>query len=176
MADWRRASDKDRERVVQLLGRNFSEGLLSPDTFELRVAASYNARQISELDGIVEDLPRRVPARLTRALKSYVTGPAQTSATGAPRLVLSLGPLDAGVLGPGRCLVGRSRECDYRIPDPTVSARHAEVFLQDDAWVVSDLGSVNGVFLNGRRTWKAALGAGDEVRLGHSTLVFDPRP
>ncbi len=57
-----------------------------------------------------------------------------------------------------------------------MSARHAEVFLHEDAWVVSDLGSVNGVFLNGRRRWKAALSAGDELRLGNSTLVFDPRP
>lgn len=116
-------------------------------------------------------------ARLARALKSYVEGPPETRpAAGAPRLVLSLAAVDEGVLGRGRCLVGRSRECDYRISDPTVSARHAEVFLHEDAWVVSDLGSVNGVFLNGRRTWKAALSAGNELRLGNSTLVFDPRP
>ena len=46
--------------------------------------------------------------------------------------------------------IGRSRSCDVVVGDGNVSRQHAEVRLRGDTWVVTDLGSTNGVLLNGR--------------------------
>src|SRR4051794_18435407 len=55
------------------------------------------------------------------------------------------------LVGPAGATIGRSRECDVVLQDVNVSRRHAEVRPRGGAWVVSDLGSTNGVVLNGRR-------------------------
>jgi pSer/pThr/pTyr-binding forkhead associated (FHA) protein len=54
-----------------------------------------------------------------------------------------------------------------------VSRRHAEVRRQDDTWIVTDLGSTNGVKVNGRRVEHAVLKPGDEIMLGLSRLSFE---
>jgi hypothetical protein len=77
------------------------------------------------------------------------------------------------VLTGPRVLLGRSRECDMVIDDPNVSRRHAELRRQDDTWIVTDLGSTNGVKVNGRRVEHAVLKPGDEITLGLSRLSFE---
>jgi pSer/pThr/pTyr-binding forkhead associated (FHA) protein len=59
------------------------------------------------------------------------------------------------------------------IDDPNVSRRHAEVRRDGDGWVVSDLGSTNGVKVNGRRVEEAPLAEGDEITLGLAKLFFE---
>lgn len=70
--------------------------------------------------------------------------------------------------------IGRSRSCDVVVHDGNVSRQHAEVRLRGDTWVVTDLGSTNGVLLNGRpiRT-EHRLDSGDRIELGTTTLVFE---
>lgn len=70
-------------------------------------------------------------------------------------------------------VVGRSRAADIVLDDPNVSRRHAELRHDRTDWYVRDLGSTNGVVLNGRRVESARLVAGDEIVLGTSRLVFD---
>jgi hypothetical protein len=77
------------------------------------------------------------------------------------------------VLGGSRVLIGRSRECDIQLDDPNVSRRHAEVRREGDAWVVADLGSTNGIKVNGRRIPEAELNPGDEVTFGLIKLRFE---
>jgi pSer/pThr/pTyr-binding forkhead associated (FHA) protein len=77
------------------------------------------------------------------------------------------------VLTGPRVLLGRSRECDLVIDDPNVSRRHAELRRKDDTWIVADLGSTNGVKVNGRRVEHAVLKPGDEITLGLSRLSFE---
>ena len=77
------------------------------------------------------------------------------------------------VLSGERVTLGRSRECDVVVDDPNVSRRHAEVRRSGDGWVVADLGSTNGVKLNGRRVGEAPLSAGDEITLGLARLSFE---
>lgn len=48
-------------------------------------------------------------------------------------------------------VIGRSRDCDIAILDERVSRRHAEIYFDGDAFLVSDLGSYNGTLLNGQR-------------------------
>jgi FhaA, N-terminal domain/FHA domain len=77
------------------------------------------------------------------------------------------------VLSGSRILIGRSRECDIQLDDPNTSRRHAEVRREGGAWVVADLGSTNGIKVNGSRVAEAELHPGDEVTLGLVRLRFE---
>ncbi|MDX6699012.1 MAG: hypothetical protein QOE65_2409 [Solirubrobacteraceae bacterium] len=78
------------------------------------------------------------------------------------------------VVGRTGASIGRSRDCDIVLADGNVSRRHAEVLPTEDGWSVNDLGSTNGVLVNGRRISGAtALQAGDRIELGTSKLTFE---
>jgi hypothetical protein len=70
-------------------------------------------------------------------------------------------------------VIGRSRECDLVLDDPNVSRRHAELRRENGGWAVHDLGSTNGIKLNGKRSRGARLSPGDEITLGLSRLTFE---
>jgi hypothetical protein len=59
-----------------------------------------------------------------------------------------------------RCLLGRHHACDVCIDDPQVSAEHASLYWIGDQWVLRDLASRNGTWIEGRR-----LGAGERALL-----------
>lgn len=70
--------------------------------------------------------------------------------------------------------VGRSRDCDIVIEDAGVSRRHAEIRPSDGGWEIEDLGSTNGVIVNGAAIRGAhALQAGDRVELGSTEVLFE---
>ncbi len=69
-------------------------------------------------------------------------------------------------------LVGRLPECDVRLRDRGVSRRHLQVSRIGKDFVLADLGSTNGTYLNGRRVRTARLAPGDRVRLGSTVLEF----
>ena len=89
------------------------------------------------------------------------------------RQALLVGEGRRSVLSGNRVLVGRSRECDIVFSDPNVSRRHAELRREDGGWSISDLGSTNGVKVNGRRVDQAPLRPGDRIRLGVTDLTFE---
>jgi pSer/pThr/pTyr-binding forkhead associated (FHA) protein len=68
--------------------------------------------------------------------------------------------------------IGRSRSTDVYLADDRASRRHARIDLQQNAFVISDLGSANGTLVNGRRIQRQTLRDGDEIRIGNSRLVF----
>src|SRR5438128_8443282 len=69
-------------------------------------------------------------------------------------------------------LVGRESR-QLPLTDNTVSRRHAELMPGDDGWVLRDLGSSNGTYINGLRiTNKYALKLGDQIRVGRTLMVF----
>jgi Protein of unknown function (DUF3662)/Inner membrane component of T3SS, cytoplasmic domain len=78
-------------------------------------------------------------------------------------------------LPPQGGVIGRSHDCDVVLEDTGVSRRHAELRPDvDDGWVVSDLGSTNGVRVNGQDIHAAhPLRPGDRVELGSTEVVFD---
>jgi hypothetical protein len=70
--------------------------------------------------------------------------------------------------------VGRSRECDIVLDDAGISRRHAEIRPCPDGWTIEDLGSTNGVLVNGRGIRGAQLlHPGDRVELGSTEIVFE---
>jgi pSer/pThr/pTyr-binding forkhead associated (FHA) protein len=78
------------------------------------------------------------------------------------------------VLPSGGGVIGRSRECDVVLSDQNVSRKHAEVRPSGGKWIVKDLGSTNGVKVNGRRiTGAQSLKPGDKIEVGTSTIGFD---
>ena len=77
------------------------------------------------------------------------------------------------VLSGSRILIGRSRDCDVPLEDPNVSRRHAELRREDGAWVVADLGSTNGVKVNGQLVEQAQVHPGDELTLGLARLRLE---
>ena len=73
-------------------------------------------------------------------------------------------------------LIGREQGCDVVLSGGQVSRRHAEVTLESGHWIVRDLQSSNGLFVNGRRTEAAPIGDGATLVLGTDgpTLRIEP--
>ena len=95
-------------------------------------------------------------------------------AGGSGVLVVKRGP-DTGakyVLDKEVTRVGRHPESDIFLDDITVSRRHAEFVREDAAYQLSDVGSLNGTYVNRERIEKALLVSGDEVQIGKFKLVF----
>ena len=67
-------------------------------------------------------------------------------------------------------VMGRSRDCDIRLDDPNVSRRHAEVRREDGGFWVVDLGSTNGIELNGRKVDRARLANDDRITIGRTEV------
>jgi pSer/pThr/pTyr-binding forkhead associated (FHA) protein len=71
-------------------------------------------------------------------------------------------------------VIGRSRDCEVVLSDSNVSRRHAEVRPSGSGWTIADLGSTNGVRVNGRPvTGAAPLQGGDRVELGTVPVRFE---
>jgi pSer/pThr/pTyr-binding forkhead associated (FHA) protein len=68
-------------------------------------------------------------------------------------------------------LIGRSSACDIVIDHPEVSGRHAILSItQEGLYEIQDIGSKNGVYVNGERVIKKVLHEGDKVTLGSYEL------
>jgi FHA domain-containing protein len=97
---------------------------------------------------------------------------AAAEATGARALVVSGGR--RLVVGRTGAVIGRSRDCDIVLQDTNVSRRHAEIRPTEQGWELVDLGSTNGVMVDGRRV-RGSLGlrGGEQIELGTSEMRFE---
>jgi len=89
------------------------------------------------------------------------------------RQALLVGGGRRNVLSGNRVVLGRSREADIVLQDPNVSRRHAELRREDGGWQVVDLGSTNGIKVNGRRVDNQPLRPGDQITIGVTDLTFE---
>jgi hypothetical protein len=71
-----------------------------------------------------------------------------------------------------RTIIGRTAECDLRLPVGTVSRRHAELEWSEEGWRIHDLQSENGTWVNGDRAYDRLLIDGDRLQFGTVCLVF----
>jgi predicted component of type VI protein secretion system len=67
--------------------------------------------------------------------------------------------------------VGRVPGNDIQLDDVTVSRQHAVLVRQGAAWLVRDLGSLNGTYVNSERVDESVVQHGDEVQIGRFRLV-----
>ena len=58
------------------------------------------------------------------------------------------------------------------LDDVTVSRKHAEIVRENDTYVIRDLGSLNGTFVNRHRIESSVLSADDEVQIGKYRMTF----
>ncbi len=70
-------------------------------------------------------------------------------------------------------LLGRSADCDLRFDDPSLSRSHARLRHANDGWELEDLGSKNGVRINGTGVRKAGLADGAWLSLGDLLARFE---
>jgi FHA domain-containing protein len=117
----------------------------------------------------------RVRSR-TNASVTPVTGQRMTeTAIRSSEVLIEVNGMRHPLTPPG-VVIGRGNEADLRIDDPGISRRHAEISLAEGeggtAVTVKDLGSTNGVILNGNRVDKAPVRDGSEIRLGNTVVVI----
>jgi len=94
--------------------------------------------------------------------------------TGTALLVVKRGP-NAGsrfLLDQDTTSAGRHPDSDIFLDDVTVSRRHAEFRREGGEFVVIDVGSLNGTYVNREPVDQAVLAGGDEVQIGKFRLVF----
>ena len=163
-----------QRRIARTLNVAYATGLLSHDTFVRRTDTLLGGGVIDPR-AIVGDLAfRRETARLERfratisRLVGRVLGSAEAcSPHEAPLLALDWSGTHTEIL------VGRHESCDVVLSDITVSRCHARLRYRDGRWILQDLGSTNGTFLNGVRVGRCELRPGDHVALGTECFTID---
>ena len=146
------------------------------------------ARPKGPVPGTAPALHRPTPGRLAAAIpfgaieestptppsRATMPQPANSPANSAPRLILKglAGELTDYPLGDNNVL-GRSTTASVRLADREVSRKHSQIDKEGDDYVLRDLGSSNGTFLNGKRIFAPTkLKEGDEVVIGTSKMEF----
>lgn len=76
-------------------------------------------------------------------------------------------------LKPGASRVGRLPDCDIHLNESTVSGSHAQILFQNNQFILEDIGSRNGTFINAEPiNAQTILNDGDEIHFGHQLVVF----
>ena len=107
------------------------------------------------------------PAKAARAAK-------QSKVRGS-KLVVIEGPLTGTVipLGGSQVTIGRAPDSTLVIEDDYASSRHARVYASEGSWVVEDLGSTNGTWIDRNRiTSPTVLAVGAPLRVGRTTMTL----
>jgi DNA-binding winged helix-turn-helix (wHTH) protein len=162
-------------RSPAVVSNNELDEILWPKVYVARTSLT---RLVSELRSVLGDSPRE--PRIIRTV--YKTGYAfcatilssSTSTTppkSRPAMVSILWNGQRMPLSHGQYIAGRGAECSLIIDAETVSRRHARITVQTGAVTVEDLGSTNGVRVNGTRISEPTrLTDGSEVALGSAKL------
>jgi pSer/pThr/pTyr-binding forkhead associated (FHA) protein len=74
----------------------------------------------------------------------------------------------------GVARIGRGQDNDVVLLDDRASRHHGQVTMRQGTLVYTDLGSTNGSWVNGAAVQEIALGAGDAIRVGDTTLIVRP--
>ena len=72
-----------------------------------------------------------------------------------------------------RITIGRRESCDVCLRFPNISGQHVELVFEDDCWRVRDLGSTNGIKINGVRVQEKTLRPGDEISIANRKFTID---
>jgi pSer/pThr/pTyr-binding forkhead associated (FHA) protein len=115
-------------------------------------------------------------AEVAESLSSADQAAVDSLPPGSALLVVRRGPNSGSrfLLDSDTTTAGRHPSSDIFLDDVTVSRRHAEFNRSRGGFVVRDVGSLNGTYLNRERIDEATLSGGDEVQIGKYRLVFYP--
>jgi hypothetical protein len=157
------------ELAAYLLEHARSEGLalVSHPRIELRT----DQRLALGVCGIETNRAAESPERASRPAASAVQVGGGPHYAGQAFLTVGGTRTPIGAQG---LTIGRSPDADVVLASTEVSRRHAEVVPDDAGWVLVDLGSTNGVRLNGRRVGvPTLLTDGDVIEIGASEIHFE---
>jgi hypothetical protein len=166
-----------RERLAGVLSAAFAEGLLSEETLSYRLGVLFGPRLVNP-QGLVGDLALRPPRKrsviamlavVAVELFREVMNVAQPTRERRSPLLLTL---DWSVQE-DELVIGRAAVCDIVLEDRTVSRRHARLACRDGTWIVHDLDSTNGTFVNGATVGRCQLRPGDRLCLGDQAVDVD---
>lgn len=163
-----------RWRLAKSLSSAYAVGLLTQDTFAHRLDHLYGGSLVDPQQ-LIGDLTFR-RRRTTRRPRGALIAAAlrrrsrdDEESEGAQLPILGLDWTGAS----SQLLVGRGSECDLMVPGRTVSRRHAQLLFREGRWILVDLDSTNGTYINGDRVRRAELFPGDVVALGVERLLVD---
>ncbi len=148
-------------------------------TLDQELGVEPSARLNSVHEAILRHDPKLEPVaalksvRVPMVTRTTLVGPERPNSP--PSL---LGPRGVRLeLGHEPVVLGRQADCDLVLADEQASRRHAEVARTPAAYVVIDLGSTNGTFVNGIRLESPVpLSDGDRIEIGHSVVQFVAPP
>ena len=108
----------------------------------------------------------------SRAPASAPRPPSKRSKKAPKKVAVVEGPLKGKSYELGEELtIGRAEKCHIMVDDTYVSQVHARIYANGETYVVEDLGSTNGTYLNRRRiTSPEELSRGDRVKIGKTVL------
>ncbi|NQV22921.1 MAG: FHA domain-containing protein [Rhodopirellula sp.] len=94
------------------------------------------------------------------------------------RVVGALSPISGQVkekfvISDSEAIIGRDPQSKIMLPDHAVSRQHARIFQTDTDFVIEDLGSSNGTYVDGVPVVSCVLHGGDSVQIGHTLFLFD---
>src|SRR5579864_823613 len=82
------------------------------------------------------------------------------------------GPAHRVALDPLPFRIGRDKKTNYAISSKQISKEHAEISWSDGQFIIRDLGSTNGTFVNGQRIQETILQNGDIIHVAHEEFRF----
>ncbi len=142
----------------------------APPPAPARVKASVQ----DEIDSVLSpfEAGARATAQAEAPARSTTTAPSPLS---LPSLVFVSGPHtgQAIALLPTTLTIGREHDNNVEIKDPDVARYHARILRERDDFVVEDLNSSTGTWINGERKNRAVLSHGDVIRVGQTELALD---
>lgn len=122
---------------------------------EVRVLASFSSDNLSETKGMPAEAPGEAPTEVIPANAFLILGGTQII------------PLNKSVIN-----IGRRLDNQVVIDDPRVSRAHAQLRIVRNRFVLFDLNSTGGTFVNNERTNQSVLYPGDVISLAGVTLIF----
>jgi hypothetical protein len=154
-ADWNEALSREMESWLAELA--YARGITNIGAISVQIVADSSMRRRSvQASGRFEAAP-------PRPKDSRVDLPVQSSA-------LRLVPVKSGTPGAAlrqrRLTVGRAEDNDLVLPDAEVSRHHARLERGGAGWLLIDLESTNGTWVNGERILRAEIAEGDELAFG----------
>lgn len=90
--------------------------------------------------------------------------------------LVPIGGGDSFPLVRDRLTIGRRDVCDIYLPFPNISGQHCELSFRDGYWHIRDLGSTNGIKINGLRVQTKLLRPGDEIGIAKKRYRIEYTP
>ena len=158
-------------QLANRLRAGYALGLITHDTFLHRIDDLYGGPLIDpqRLVGDLSFRPRARTLSMRRRLREFAHLFDRRDQEDEQLPLLALDWTGAT----SQLLLGRSTQCDLLLQNRTVSRHHAQLYFREGRWILVDLDSTNGTFINERPVQRSELLPGDTIRLGLEKLRVD---